>query len=165
MEIDFKTRKEKLKTLSEEIQHLYWAPESGEVLREIFERFGLDERLYKPYAVTVGDIILGFHPKKHLSSLLQSNLQIPDNTADDMVLALEDFLELVPGELESPIANMDVREELELRPEGAERESSPEKSDTNVASQPLTREDVLHALSSRRTMEDDIESVQKKQGE
>ena len=57
-----------------------------------------------------------------------------------------------------PDADSSVREKLELRPQGV-----PHKAETEEepVAKPLTREDVLSALSPRRTMKSDIESVRK----
>lgn len=58
-----------------------------------------------------------------------------------------------------PKAEAGVKEELELRPQGVPR-PEPQKRAEEVP-KPLTREDVLSALASRRTMASDIESVKK----
>lgn len=75
------------------------------------------------------------------------------------VLEIDDKNTLNPQGL--PEANMETKERLELRPEGVERTSLQpvENSNAGEVPQPLTREDVMEALASRRTMESDIESV------
>jgi hypothetical protein len=55
-----------------------------------------------------------------------------------------------------PEADSSVRERLELRPEVAQQET---RSEEESSAKPLTREDVLSALSPKRTMESDIASV------
>lgn len=58
-----------------------------------------------------------------------------------------------------PEAPKDLKEELELRPDGV----SMDTSSPDVA-QPLTRDEVLKALSPSRTMAQDIASLQRREG-
>jgi len=160
MELDLKIRRNKLHTLSKELQGLYWKPENGERIYKVFQKFNLAEEKYKLYATAVGDIILGFYPKEQLGNLLEKDAQIPKETADKISAELQEFLSPVPEKPTVPKANIDVREKLELRPEGAGKstlgEKGPEEAD---APKPLTREDVLNALAAHRTMASDIKSV------
>ena len=90
------TRKIKYRGSTETVQNLYSSPESGEFLREKFLKNALDDRDYRTYVLTIGDVILGFYPKSQLSQLLQKNLAIPSGIAEAIATDLKEFLAPIP---------------------------------------------------------------------
>jgi|GEM_PF-1898779 len=175
MELTFEKRREKLKTLPEEIQNLYWMPESGEILYKTYKKYNLPEEKYKNFGIAVGDVILGFYKKSDLPKVLMAELSVTEDVANTMSLDLKDFLSKIEGEFNIantkpqniPQANNQLKEKLELRPEGVQRPMAPPpptpptapSEPTQGAMKPLTRDEVLKALSPKRTMKSDIEAM------
>jgi hypothetical protein len=82
----------------EVVRFLWASPESGERLRSIFSKHGLSEEVYRPYALTVGDVILGFYKQSELPQLLKSALGVDDVKAIRLTADLLDFLAPLNGE-------------------------------------------------------------------
>lgn len=96
-------RLEKGETLSPELRELYDAPRSGEVLLEVFTKYALPEKDYKTFAITVGEVILGFYAKSQLPELFHRNIGIPEMIAGKISDDLADFLSIVPDIVAPPL--------------------------------------------------------------
>ena len=124
-------------------------------------------------------VIFLFEPLSQLSENLMKNLVIERSTADQIVSEIKlgilfghtdtlkeieqspDFVSLrsltnTPANIPQPSEY--TREELRLRPDGVSSHTSVEG-----VIKPLTREEVLSALSPKRTMATDIASIQQKE--
>ena len=101
MDITPEQRSEKFQNSSSEIQILYSSSESGVFLRKIFNKYNLDESLYKIYAITSGNVVLGFHSISDLPQKFSENLSIDDTKAESITADLIDFLSPVLKEQES----------------------------------------------------------------
>lgn len=88
-------RESRFQNASEAIQKLYNDEECGLQLKEIFNRHNLPEEKYKPYATSVGDIILNFYPKAKLPELLENSMSITKEAAVAIAKDLAVFLEPV----------------------------------------------------------------------
>lgn len=143
------------------VKKLYGNLELGGFLGISAEKYNLSEPSKKIFIDIVGDIILGLHEKSQLVSLLTAQLKISDPDGENLAREISKFLDInLPGP-NVPKADSTVPEKLELRPEGV---PVPKPVTTEeVVSKPLTREDVLDALASKRTMASDIESVKNSQ--
>lgn len=100
-------------TASEVARFLWVSPESGERLRSIFSKHGLSEELYRPYAITVGDVILGFYQQSELPPLLKTSLGVDDVKAIRLTADLLDFLAplndgVIPATNEEPTIDADI---------------------------------------------------------
>lgn len=71
---------------------LYSSPESGQLLRAIFSKYNLREELYKPYALMVGDIILGLKSETEISVFLKEQLFMDDESAQHATIDILNFL-------------------------------------------------------------------------
>lgn len=91
-EITNEEREHRYQNASEPIQRLYNDEECGEVLHSIFSRHNLAEEKYKPYVVSVGDVILGFYQKHELPGLLENSMTITPERALKIAEDLNDFL-------------------------------------------------------------------------
>lgn len=93
---------------------------------------------------------------KKMSALIETLILQP--VYDDLVA----YDSLWQSELKKnknlPEAPKDVKDQLELRPEGVERSGVQQEQNTNMP-KPLTREQLLTALTAKRTMAGDIESI------
>ncbi len=160
-------RDERYDAASPDIQFLYSDHTSGRILREVFERHGLDKTLYTDYAILVGDIILGFYPKADLKKLLEGELELSPDIAQKIETDLKLFLSKIENIPSVPTASGDLKEKLELRPKGvtpekggAVEKEEEKESDQMLDAKPLTREAVLSALAPKRTMANDIASLE-----
>ncbi len=155
MEINFEKRNIAYNSASVIVQKLYDSPETGLILLETFKKNGLDETVYKNYAISIGDIILGFYPKSELKKLLMSGVGVNQEVAQQIEADLKGFLSKIDDIPTVPEASKDTRERLDLRPEGV-AQGAPGNENTT---KPLTREEVLRALAPKRTMASDIDSI------
>lgn len=93
MKITDEAREKAYKQLTDErVRELYWRPESGQQLWDVFEQSELPENKYDTYATVIGDVILGFYKKDRLPQLLQSELQIAERKAKKIADELASFL-------------------------------------------------------------------------
>ena len=161
MEITEEMRTERYHSAPPEIQFLYADKTSGKTLRDVFTYFKLDEDLYAPFAIAVGDIVLGFYEKTDLPALLVHEMGISDETAGSVSEALVHFLVRVPESVSLPDADPTLKEGLQLRPEigGVIPRGEALTNTEEESARPLTRDELLKALSAKRTMASDIQAV------
>lgn len=89
--ITSQVRNEVYASLSEVGKFLYAHPNSGKSLTQIAEKYNLKDS-YKTFAVTIGDIILGFYKAEDTIPLLQQELELDQATADKLGSEVLDFL-------------------------------------------------------------------------
>lgn len=89
-------REEKYQSESEDVREVYAGERIGEELTKIFEKYQLRESLYKEYALSFGDVVLGFIPSSQMKELLQERLGIPEPTALHLT---EELTKLLPPSL------------------------------------------------------------------
>ena len=173
--ITLEEREYRYKTVSSQIQELYAGKTTGYILRKVFTQYNLSNELYPIFATTVGDTILGFYEKTDLKKVLESELGISSNIALKITIDLEDLLSKIEDYSESSNQPQAGIEELVLNSSQvriniqAQNSTIIPKPITPSASKepvfgakPLTREEVLQALSPKRTMSGDVASIQKK---
>ena len=81
----YQDREERYQNAPADVQKLYAGEESGATLRNIFKTLNLDDALYKTFATVCGDIILGFEPLGNAALSFQQKLNIPPETAAQLV--------------------------------------------------------------------------------
>lgn len=174
-------RIETYRAATSQIQELYGSHLLGGVLGSLIKELKITEENRKEFIDVTGDIILGFDPKSQLTSLLVEKIGLSQENARDaaqrilpLLISLPDLPPTVPE------ANPELKERLELRPKGvmggvettsAEPltptplvQSAPQK-EQKTSVQPLTREELMNALATKRTMASDMAAATKKQGD
>lgn len=140
---------------SELIKQQYGDLALGDILKSISLSQSLSPEKHTDFVNLVGDYILGFYPQDIIETKLASEIGIPDDAVHGIVSMIIKFLTGVAEKPDVPEAPKDLREELELRPETASKDTSP-----HGEVRPLTRDEVLKSLSPSRTMAGDIASTQ-----
>lgn len=93
MMIDIETRKKVYLQISNKQKYLYENPTSGGMLFSIAQKYDLHKNeTYRTFAVTVGDIILGFYRIEDTVPLLQQELGLNPRTAALLGADVLDFL-------------------------------------------------------------------------
>lgn len=156
------------------------APSFTQELAQIAEFERIDP-LFLPIIENEVKVVLSFYaPIRELGANISETTGLPIETGNalatmiDSVLLtpvrdeLDEFETLWYDELSraesAPEANLDSKERLELRPEGTSAESAEERGEKHEeVAKPLTREELLSALSAKRTMASDIEAVRQRE--
>ncbi len=151
--------------LPESYASMYSSEESGELFLSLIKKYSVSDK----YALinVVGDIILGFYPISDLKKLMVENVKVSSDEADKIASDLKEFLEPIEGRANTSSAVKqtfeisDSKERLDLRPEGVQKQNSvsPEVGIVEEMARPLTREELMNALSPKRTMASDIEAA------
>ncbi len=153
MENDLENKRQAAYQASDETtKDLYASIALGEILFYYTDKLTLAGEKQHEFINIVGDIILGLYPKAELSKKLTDELGIGQDVANEISGKLAEVLTTVPDLPTLPSAESSLREKLELRPEGVPAGEQ--------MTQPLTREELLNALSSKRTMASDAARVQ-----
>lgn len=94
MHIENTHRDDSLKNASAAKIHLYNSPESGAALRSVAQKNNIytNKELYRKFALTVGDIILGFYKIEDTVPLLQQELGLEPRAAALLGADVLDFL-------------------------------------------------------------------------
>jgi hypothetical protein len=142
------------KNASLEMQELYGDLKLGETLIHIMGQLKIPEEKQYEFINIIGDAILGLYPKEDISELYSLQLNKNTEKAIDVVRQLQPFItqiKVLPG---IPNADKNLKERLELKPA--------QNQNALGGSKPLSREDVLKALTPTRTMAQDINSIKNK---
>lgn len=159
------------------IRNLIASPQFKETLRNILN-LGKVEQSLLPIIESELMIVLTFYAPLHdLSRNVSLSAGLPIEKSEEIAALIETLLlEPVRDELYAfeyfwdeevkkdsavPGAPKDVREKLDLRPEGVLPNQAPNTNDRFGNERPLTREEVLRSIAPKRTMASDIESVRK----
>lgn len=106
----------------------------------------------------IGDFILNIYSKNVVEDKLISEVGVPSSYAKTAMAEISDFLTGVKSMPDVPEAPKDLKEKLELRPDGTPASGA---AGETAGVRPLTRDEVLRALSPARTMAGDIASLSK----
>ncbi|OGG41453.1 hypothetical protein A2837_03005 [Candidatus Kaiserbacteria bacterium RIFCSPHIGHO2_01_FULL_46_22] len=91
-------RSELYKNAPENIRDIYAGEKTGELLRSAADSIGITDRvIYKDFALTVGDVILGLYRKEQLGQLLQERLSFTTEQVDKVLITLNDLIRSVPN--------------------------------------------------------------------
>ena len=161
------------RTASQSVKDRYGDLALGEILERISVSQSLSPERHRDFVNLIGDYILGFYPQNVIEARLVSEIGVSNNAIPGIMSEIVGYLSgtqstpsiplppvpsVTPPQI--PEAPKDLREKLELRPEGI-------LSQTVTASErgvrPLTREEVLRSLAPARTMAGDIASLGTKQ--
>lgn len=154
IEITNAQRLETFRGAPEHIGLLYSSLETSKEIKRIMELFSITD---DTFVDLVGDIILNLVSEADCTMYLKEQFHLPPETVTKVFFELGFlFKKKVKFTGQIPDANNDLKEKLELRPDGV-------PSGAKVTPQPLTREEVLHALAPKRTMASDIESLKQKE--
>lgn len=155
------TNEQRLATLQKvkpEIADLYSSIETARTLSELTKKYSLQKA--GEHIDIIGDVILGFYPKEKLATLLVEQADISSETAAKITRDLQEFLAPLPAEPTLPEADSDVPERLRLRPELQQNTDHTKENIQTTGAQPMTRDELMNALTPKRTMQDDIRRAQ-----
>ena len=109
------------------IQKLYDSEEAGEIFRNLFDFHQLKADVYRPYAQTIGDVILGFYTVAELPQKLQEQVGIDEPIARTITQNLLEFLSpVIEAEAAGrTLPDLTADDEIE-----SENEESPEPIET-----------------------------------
>lgn len=144
-----------LKGASEETSQLEIMQETVRLLQSTRKKYNIHSD--SNFIEILDDIILGFYPKSDLRKLLMENIKISEDIAQKIEFDLKDFLAKIDGVPSLPSAPKDIKDPLELRPEGVPVGGTSQETETTA--RPITREQLLTALTAKRTMAGDIASI------
>lgn len=139
------------------MQEVYAGLDLADALGRIIDTYHISDTDRVMFIHTIGDAILGFYPREELLSRLMRNFRLNESDVATITSELEVFI--------NPPKSMSVSSENEtpLKPNVPAPENLPTKpAEEPAALTPLTREDVLKALSGSRTMSSDTASLQEK---
>ncbi len=140
---------------------LYGSMELADAIEKIEKSLNLVPETKRNLVDVVGDTILGIYRVAEFKQKLIEKTKLSEESAVMVVDTLRPFLDAVSS-YSVPQANNQLKEKLELRPEGVARPSTPlppVAPQGEGALKPLTRDEVLKALSPQRTMKSDIEAM------
>lgn len=143
---------------------MYSSLETAQLLKMLIGEYHIQNT--DAFVNLIGDIMLGFYPKSDLRKLLQGLVGVTEDAAIAIEKDLGALLFKIDGVPVVPVAPKTAREELELRPAGTPSRVPPPPPPIpppTGGDRPLTREEVLRAITPKRTMATDIESVRKEQ--
>jgi hypothetical protein len=95
-------REQRYQSGNDRQRFLYASDEAGLKLRDIFTSYHLRPELYRDFALTFGDVVLGLAPEGHLPVLLSERLGLPEKLAS---LIGHDLLEFI----NSPLPQEDLK--------------------------------------------------------
>ncbi len=141
------------------VQDQYGSMDLGDILKSISVSQSLSPEKHRDFVNLIGDLILGFYPQNIVEEKLVSEIGFAADTIKPTVSAINGFLTGVKTAPSVPEAPKDLKEKLELRPDGTQTGGPAAGENSGV--RPLTRDEVLRALSPARTMAGDIASLTK----
>ena len=166
-----KIRFEAIKNASGAIRGLHGSLELGERILEIQEAFALNQERHIALARAIGDVILGIMPENEFVTHLQKDAGLSENGAIKTKEIIQPFFDqankvriIVDADSSLEIEEvLKPKEKLDLRPAGVTPASQITADEAGAPATPLSREEVLRALSAKRTMGGDIEKLEIKE--
>lgn len=160
---------------TEHTKDVIFAVETAKLVDAVTDQHGIPKEKKSVVAEELLYVLLGLTTKEDMVLRLNTTLSLPEGVSMELVTSLTE--QLFGSGVNVPVAqtpatsigdtvpkaNRDIREKLELHPDGIAKPQLGEERLEKDPAKPLTREDVLNALESRRTMGSDIESVKKDQ--
>ncbi len=157
-------RKEIYSASSDTIKSLYENLELGRITISESERLGLKSDETTILIEIIGDVILNLGKKSDIPKILNQRLHIEITEADKVAYAYESVLKILDEiNPQLPEADPTLKEGLDLRPEEGDiipRGETIIADEADPSARPLTRDELLKALSAKRTMASDIHAVQ-----
>ncbi len=157
-------RKEIYSASSDTIKSLYENLELGRITISESERLGLRSDETTILIEIIGDVILNLGKKSDIPKILNQRLHIEITEADKVAYAYEPVLKILDEiNPQLPEADPTLKEGLKLRPEEGDiipRGETIIVDEADPSARPLTRDELLKALSAKRTMASDIHAVQ-----
>lgn len=150
------TRLSVLKKASEATFELYSSIETATLLGSLRRKYNLQNG--DSFIDLVGDIILGLIPKSDLKTQLVSSIRLSPEVADSVAFDLKDFLSKVAESTPTAVVQKPLQPEAPIIPKATPPPST--THETSFGAKPLTREEVLRALTPKRTMANDVASAQ-----
>ncbi len=153
-----KKRIEAYRLLEESMKELYGSVHLSSILGALSKKYALASSAHDTFVDTLGDVILGFYPKSELQALLINKVGLNQANA----LVTENELRPLLTDIPSTPRVLDVNNKLVgdatalTSPAPQTQQSQPMESEAR----PLTREELMQKLSPRRTMVEDVASVQ-----
>ncbi len=153
-------RLERYRKSPEAIKELYASEQTQMIMEHIIDTYKLEDKL--EVVDIVGDIILGFYNKADLRALLIQELQLPEVTAQQIAADLSGLLSLIQNGTVVGSVPQPIHEAPDLRPQTLQTAPVTRQAvgDPGLGQRPLTREEVMQALSPKRTMSEDIATLQ-----
>ncbi len=146
-------RRARLNSSPDSIQELYRNLELGGKIGEITEKISMDEHLKRELINVVGDTILGFYSPADFVKNIMAVCRLNEETAFAVQNELKPYLDMITA-LYTPPSNP-------LSPQNLQQSAIPQITSSQTTQKPLTREEVLQALSPQRTMAGDIQSARR----
>lgn len=156
------------RTANQSVKDHYGDLALGEILERISVSQSLSPERHRDFVNLIGDYILSFYPQNVIEAKLVSEIGVSNNAVPGIMSEVIGYLSgtqstpsIPPPPVPSvtppqiPDAPKDLREKLELRPEGISQAVTTSESGVR----PLTREEVLRSLAPARTMASDIASL------
>lgn len=143
------------------IMEMYGSLETGKMLRSVRKKYSITR---DEFIDVVGDIMLNLRSRGELLQILVSEIGMAPDIARAVSQELKPFFDRVEGGV-VPGADSSLKERLELRPQTGTGTTTSQMKPTpqGEGAKPLTREELLSALSAKRTMASDIEAVKRAQ--
>jgi hypothetical protein len=177
---------ERWRELPLDLKEVLTASELNAQLHNIVATLNLGEGALEKLRNEILLVLFVFEPITHLQKNIRQSLGISEEYAASIFLQLEmlslygvkDYLYEIAKDAEFvsihevldsletslPDADSSLKERLELRPDGTAAPKAPLQGANQGEVQPLTREQLLSALSAKRTMAGDIEAMKRNQG-
>lgn len=161
MDVDITKRRQVLATANQEIVDLHADLELGGAIGTYARTLCFSKARQYTFTHIIGDIILGLIPSTEFTPRVIRDIEITKEKAEEMYRTFEPFFKKADraraGTSTIPEANNALKEKLELHPDT--EISTATYADTDAVVPPLTRENILEALSAKRTMQTDISMV------
>jgi hypothetical protein len=158
------SRKEYIKNASDTLLGVYADLDLGEKIYEIADTLYMNDERRIAFTHLVGDVILGVISEQNFIQQTTQHIGLSEAKASEIKQALDVYFrkaETARGaNSQIPPANNELKEKLELRPEVPTPKPYTREVGADGRVKPLTREEVLQALTSKRTMASDIASIQ-----
>ncbi len=172
MDSNTQIRSEIFKTIDSRILDIYGNEMLGDISLSISEKLSLSSQRQADFVRAVGDTVLGIFSEKDFMRVLCSEIGISEEKAIEITSALSPYFKAAEDiRNEAPIQKDMHVEDTE---EDWEDETEPIPEETAILkpqyapvvehtheTKPLTREDMIRALSAKRTMATDIEEMQR----
>jgi hypothetical protein len=140
---------------------MYATPEGGEAIARIATAHQLPKQLWVPFAIAVGDVILGLVPQEKIPQLLVERLSISQSDAMRITADILDYLEpLNQSSQIHPISGSTGMQSIQ--PTDSQTTSTP-SSDASLAAELAETEAVFKQLQPIRTMAHDMETIKTKE--
>lgn len=103
------SRDEAYKSAPEYIKNIYAGEDTGELLSNIAHQINLSDRsLYRTFALSIGDVILGLQPVSNIKAILMERLNMAESQAQTVVIGLQPLIKKLTSSPKQPLENIFV---------------------------------------------------------